>query len=137
MENKIRNFNGKTHVLTHEDRVKGGKTRSLKRTLSARLNAMKNGKYAKGIKTCDKCKVTFPCILETKEPYQKCELFSAKMIYSVMKARELPTVEDFDKFISDFVNDYTKMQDKDSKTAMAHFVPFMGKLLDVKEAMHK
>ena len=98
---------------------------------------MKNGKYAKGIKTCDKCTVSFACPLKTKEPHQKCELFSAKMIYSVMRARELPTIEEFDKFISEFVSDYTKSQDKDLKTSMAHFMPFMEKLLDIKEAMHK
>ena len=137
MSSKLDNFKGKMHTFTHEDRVKGGKTKSIKKTFSARLNAMKNGKYAQGIKTCDKCHVTFICPLKTKEPHQKCELFSAKMIYSVMRARELSTVEEFDKFISEFVKDYTKSQDQDLKTAMKHFMPFMDKLIDIREAMHK
>jgi len=137
MSSKLDNFKGKMHKLTKEDQIKGGKTKSLKRTLSARLNAMKNGKYAKSIKTCDTCKVKFACIFKTKEPYQKCELFSTKMIYTIMKARELATIEEFDNFISEFVNDYIKSQDKDVKTAMKHFLPFMDKLVDIRGAMHK
>jgi hypothetical protein len=137
MSSKLDNFKGNMHKLTKEDCVKGGKVRSAKKALAARLNAMKNGKYSKGLKTCDKCTVTFTCPLKTKETHQKCELFSAKMIYSVMKARELPTIEEFDKFISEFVIDYTKSQDKDLKTSMKHFMPFMEKLFDIREAMHK
>ena len=137
MTSKLDNFKGKMHKLTKEDCVKGGKVKSAKKALAARLNAMKNGKYAEGIKTCDKCKVTFPCMFRTKEQHQKCELFSTKMVCNIMRAREIYTTEEFDKFISEFVEDYTKTQDKDIKTAMAHFMPFMEKLIDVREAMHK
>ena len=137
MSSKLNNFRGKLHKLTREDCVKGGRVRSAKKALAARLNAMKNGKYAEGIKTCDKCRVTFPCMFRTKEKHQKCELFSTKIICNIMKAREMYSVEEFDKFISEFVDDYTKSQGKDLKTAMKHFLPFMEKLVDVREAMHK
>jgi hypothetical protein len=76
-------------------------------------------------------------MFRTKEPHQKCELFSTKMVCNIMRAREIYTTEEFDKFISEFVDDYTKTQDNDIKTAMAHFMPFMEKLIDVREAMHK
>ena len=59
------------------------------------------------------------------------------MIYTIMKVRELATIEEFDNFISEFVNDYIKSQDKDVKTAMKHFLPFMDKLVDIRGAMHK
>jgi len=137
MSSKLDNFGGKTHVFSHEDRMKGARTKSWKKTLSARLNAMKNGKYAKGIKNCDDCKVSFKCPFKAKEPYQKCEMFSAKMIYTIMLARNLPTIEEFDKFISGFMKDYFNTYDKDEKLAQRSLYSFLEKLIEIRGAMKK
>ncbi len=137
MSSKIENFGGKTHTLSHEDRIQGGKTKSWKKTLSARLNAMKNGKYAKGIKSCDDCNVTFRCPFKAKEPYQKCEMFSAKMIYTIMLARELKTIEEFDKFISSFMKDYFNTYDKDKKLAQRSLFSFLEKLIEIRSVMKR
>jgi len=136
-DDKKQLFGGKSHKLTKEDRIKGGKTKSLKRTLSARLNSMKSGKYAtKAIKVCSLCKVTAVCPFRVKED-EPCRLFSTKMIYRIMKAKELATIEEFDRYISDFLDSYMKTYSKDPEVSALASQNFIIMMLELQEAMSK
>lgn len=134
-DDKKQLFGGKPHKLTKEDRIKGGKTVTLKRILSARLNSMKSGKYAtKAIKVCSLCKVTAICPFRVKDD-SPCRLFSTKMIYRIMKAKELATIEEFDVFMSDFLDSYMNTYSKDPEVSALAGQKFLIMMLELQEAL--
>lgn len=128
---RLDNFKGKMHVFTPEDRLKGSKTITWKRVLANRLNAMKSGRYSKGLKECVKCKVTFACPF--RKASSECVLFSPKSVYKIMLAKELQTVEQFDEFISEFVKEYLKVQN--SKESAEELKSFLEKMIELREIM--
>jgi hypothetical protein len=136
-EDKKQLFGGKPHKLTKEDRIKGGKTVTLKRILSARLNSMKSGKYAtKAIKVCSLCKVTAVCPYRVKSN-EPCRLFSTRMIYSIMKSKGFATIEEFDLYISDFLDSYMKTYSKDPEVSALAGQKFLIMMLELQEAMSR
>jgi hypothetical protein len=131
----INHFGDKRHVLTPEDRMKGRRTKSWKRTLSNRINAMKNGKYSKGIKECVNCKVSFTCPFRSRKPSAECVLFGAKTVYKIMLARNLKSIEQFDVFISDYVASYLKAQNNELQQSAAELHSLIEKTIEIREIL--
>ncbi len=60
----IENFGGKIYTLTQEDRIKGGKVSSNKKTLANGLKNLKHGKYSSDhilLLRCMDCPFIFKC----------------------------------------------------------------------------
>ena len=134
-ENKQKQYFGeKSHTLTKEDRIKGGKTMSPKRYLANAFNPMKTGKYSSKVPHCHTCIFRERCsAYDPKEPKAACKVIDIPNYFHLMSALTFKNEEDFDDFISKQVQRmYLKNLTSDDWAKLRDFVLMLVKLRDTK-----
>lgn len=114
------NFNGKRHILTKNDSVKGGKSRTDKKIYRSRTNPIKKGKNVKIRKHCDKCTIQHLCPQFEEGNY--CSMYSSKFVQKVMLEKSFVTFEQFDNFVFNFIQKGLKAQQSDSFEVISDFL---------------
>lgn len=134
MLNPLDNFKGKTHKLTKEDCIKGGKTRSDKKSAVARFNAIKSGNYTKGVKYCSTCLFKVSCPQFVKGPGQKCSIVSPKSLKQVMELKGFKSTLDYDNYILEMTIVFDNIENIQNKRQMDYT---FGKIIEFMELKRK
>jgi hypothetical protein len=129
MEDRIKNFKGKRHEFTSEDRKKGGLSRSDKKRLASKTNAIKSAQHTKDTKYCADCKLYQFC--PRYNPGQPCSIINHKNFKKLMHVKGFRTTEEFDDFVFDLMQDLNDPSDDDK----SFYVLFnrVNELLDIKD----
>lgn len=129
-------FRGHRHILTKEDRIKGGSQKSSKKTLANSFKNMSSGRFTDHVPHCHTCIFRDKCqMYDHKNPTAACKVIDIPNYMHLMSALTFTSEEDFDNFVNKqmqqmFIKNLT---DDDKKKKY----DFMSLMLRVKEAKYR
>lgn len=133
IDDKINNFGRKKHRFNREDCRKGGRSKSQNKLDAISCNAIKTGQHSAYVKQCHSCLLKDFC--EEYLPENNCVHISPKRLKIVMQLKGFKTIEEYDLYFFDIVQDVAKgMQNyKDSSFAFARMI----ELLELRNEVNK
>ena len=94
-------FGNKSHTLTLEDRKKGGRRTSDKKTRANGVKNIKTGKYTDKVPHCHTCTRKSRCsYYDASDPKAVCKAISIPNFLQMMDSFEFKTVEEADDFFN-------------------------------------
>lgn len=126
IDEKLNNFGSKKHRFNREDCVKGGKSRSQNKLDAISCNAIKTGHHTLYVKYCDSCLLKDFC--HEYRPESSCALISPKNLKIIMQLKGFKTIEEYDLYFFDVMQDVAKGMQNFQDT---HFA--LGRMLELLE----
>ncbi len=103
IDDKLRNFGSKKHRFNREDCRKGGRSKSQNKLDAISCNALKTGQHTPYRKYCNSCLLRDFC--QDYSPGSECLHISPKALKIVMKLKGFNTVEEYDHYCFDVIQD--------------------------------
>jgi len=101
LNSRLDRFNGKQHIFTKDDSVKGGQTMSEKRRIANSSNSMVDGRYSKRIPHCNNCIFRSRCnAYKPEDPKAACKIIDIPNYMHLMSALTFTSEEEYDDFIN-------------------------------------